>query len=179
MGLSVEQANQLLTNYGYFQGLNRIFNQYGSVPHEKGAVAKAHAFNLLLQKVVEAKVRIAKLQVSVNRLEAACRAGVAPKPSEGLDFDSVEVKDLLTELLAFDGIAAEIFESSASLLSAAINPETTADKARGLRVSHSDLWSRQKTESFQLLNRNPQVFEMIDFPKPVASDEAKAKITPE
>lgn len=172
MGLSIEQANQILTDNGYFQGLNRLFNQFMSMPGEKGAAAKVRVFSLLLEKVVDARTRIAKLQVSVNRLEAACREGTVPKLAEGLRFDTTDTYAFLNELNAFDGFAASVLESDASLLAAVLGPESASVQIKSPKTSLALLLAGQRNDSFRLMTRHPELFEMVDFPG--AADDQSA-----
>jgi hypothetical protein len=166
MGLTKEEANQILVNNGWFSGLN-IINAKHSPTREQATKAKAHAFALLLAKVLEAKAEITKLQTSVARLESICRSGMVPKPAEAFEPNTPDVGRVQDEALAFDGWVISLLESDMSLLAAIVNPETAGGRVKSLQASFAELWVRRQKDGFKMMKGFPEVFETaIYLPKP-------------
>ena len=159
MGLSKEEGNRILAYNGWFAGLDQIYRRHDFSP-EVGAKLKANMFELLLAKVREAKDEIDRVQNSVARLEALCRAGTVPKPSEGLNAFTPEVGKTQAEMDTFDGWVISLLESDISLLMAIRNQETAAFRVNGLGKSFAKLFTRRVHDDYKMMKRFPEVFNM-------------------
>ena len=153
-----DEANEILMQRGVFSGLMKIFNEV-EVSKEEGAKIKAGLFKFILKKVVEAKNEIAKLQASVMRLEAACRAGSVPQPAEGNQAFTPSVERLTTEMKTFDGWVISLLESDISLLATVFNPDTAGTRVKGLREAFAQLWTLRQP-GHKLFDNHPDVFDM-------------------
>jgi hypothetical protein len=163
MGLSKDEANRILVEEGWFHGHAKILREH-DVSNEQAAQLKVGLFKLILEKVLEAKSEIARLQVVIGRMEATCRAGIVPKPAEAQNAHSPDVMKLRDEMRAFDGWVISLLESDISLLAAVENPETAGGRVKSLQQSFADLWNL-RIKGFKMMARHPEVFNVLTFVK--------------
>jgi hypothetical protein len=156
--LPKDEGNRLLIQHGYFYGLKKILEEY-DLSKEVAAKLKARLFEHILVKVSEAKKEIAKLQDGVERLEAACRAGMVVQPAEGHQAFSPAVNRLVGEMQPFDGWVISLLESDISLLATINNPETAGVRVNGLKESFANLWNLRMPGRNPFGNA-PDVFDM-------------------
>jgi hypothetical protein len=159
--LDRNEAMKIATQLGYFDGLRRIYQEFEVSP-ELGASIKAQFFQFILKKVEEARKEVARLQASVGRLEAACRAGTVPRNSEGLVAYSPSVNRLLEELRTFDGWTISLLETDITLLQIVNNPETAGIRARNLAESFAQLWTL-RNNGRRIYESRPDVFDLSVF----------------
>lgn len=164
MGLSKDEANRISVEEGWFHGLNKILREHDDVSIEQAAQVKAGLFKLILAKVLEAKAEIAKLQVSVGRMEAVCRNGTVPKPAEAKNAYSPDVQKLRDEMRALDGWVISLLESDISLLAAVENPETAGGRVNSLKGSFAELWNL-RIKGFKMMAGHPEVFDVLLYVK--------------
>jgi hypothetical protein len=85
---------------GWFYGLEKIDKRVNLTP-DKSARIKAGMFALILEKILEAKREIAKLNAAVQRMESAARAGTIAKPGEGKNFASPDIQRIRSSGLCY------------------------------------------------------------------------------
>jgi hypothetical protein len=159
--LDRNEAMKIATQLGYFDGLEKIFQEF-EVSKELGASIKMQFFQFTLKKIEEAKKEIARLQASVGRLEAACRAGTVPLPAEGLQARSPSVNRLRDEMRAFDGWTISLLETDITLLQIVNNPETAGIRAKSLAESFAQLWTL-RNNGRKIYESRPDVFDLSVF----------------
>ena len=159
--LTRDEGNRLLIQHGYFYGLKKIFEEY-DVSKETGAKIKAGLFKHVLRKVTEAKKEIAKLQEAVERLEAACKAGMLVQPAEGNQASGPAVDRLIGELQPFDGWVISLLETNISLLATIHNPDTAGIRVNGFKESFAKLWNL-RMPGYKPYDNYPDVFDMAIF----------------
>jgi len=157
--LTGDDANRLAMQWGYFEGLSKVLQEY-EVSKELGARLKASLFKHILKKILEAKKEIAKLQVSVERIEAACRAGMIPDVATGNQAFSPAVNRLRMEMQTFDGWTISLLESDISLLATVVNPPTAGERVNGLKAAFAELWNR-RMDGYRPFDNYPELFEQV------------------
>jgi hypothetical protein len=156
---TTDEANRIVVERGWFQGLNYLIREYGLTANE-GAKIKAGLFGLLLAKVLEAKNEITHLQMAVAQMEAACRMGTVPRPTEGLDTFAGPVGGMITAARRFDGWTISLLESDMSILAAAETPGTAAKRIEDLKRSFAELWATRVQDGFKMMASHPELFDV-------------------
>jgi len=156
-----DDANRILVTNGYFASLHKILQEY-DVSKELGAKIKVMLFKHLMGKINEAKKELARLNASIQRVEAACSAGTVPSPAEGLKAFTPAVNRLLEEVRTFDGWVISLLESDISLVAMTENPETAGIRVNGLQKSFAALWNL-RIPGLTPLQGYPDVFDMSIF----------------
>jgi hypothetical protein len=110
--------------------------------------------------VLEAKKEIARLHTSVERLEAACRAGMIPDLAAGDKAFTPSVERLRMEMQTFDGWTISLLESDISLLATVENPPTAGERVNRLKGSFAELWNR-RVDGYRPFANYPELFEQV------------------
>lgn len=155
-----EELNKIATEEGWFNSIDTI-QRKALLTNEVGAQIKAGMFKLILKKVDEAKKEIARLEASVNRLEAAARAGAIAKPAEGKNSKSADIMRIRQEMKAFHGWTISLLESDISILAAVENPTVAGEAVRGLQRSFAELWALRVEAGFKMMRSFPEVFSRV------------------
>ncbi|MBL8222721.1 MAG: hypothetical protein JNL62_26010 [Bryobacterales bacterium] len=161
--MTKEELNRIVTAEGWFNGIDTI-QKKAVLTNEMGAHIKAGMFKLLLVKIEEAKKEIARLEASVNRMEAAARAGAVPKPAEGKNSKSADVLRIREEMKAFHGWTISLLESDITILAAVETPDAAGNAVRGLQRSFAELWALRVDAGFKMVRSFPEVFSRVIAP---------------
>jgi hypothetical protein len=156
---TTDEANRIVVERGWFQGLSYLIREYGLTVDE-GAKIKAGLFKLMLAKVLEAKSEITHLQMALSQMESACRMGVVPRPMEGLDAFAGPVGSLITAARNFDGWTISLLESDMSILAAAETPGTAGKRIEDLKRSFAELWATRVQDGFKMMASHPELFDV-------------------
>lgn len=158
--MTTEEGNKIATEEGWFYGLEKIDKRVNLTP-EKSAQIKAGMFALILEKILEAKREIAKLNAAVQRMESAARAGALAKPGEGKNFASPDIQRIRSEMKALHGWTISLLESDISILAAVESPKAAAQSVLGLQRSFAELWALRVQAGFKMMGRVPDVFDRV------------------
>lgn len=150
------EALRLYRELGYFNALNKLIKEY-DISKDSLARVKVMLYEHILSKVSEAKAEAAKLQNPIARMEAACRAGMIPRPHLAHDAFGADYKALCSALEPFDGWTVSLLETSVSLLATVHDPPTAGRRVNYLRDSFSDLWNVRAAEGKAFKN-HPELF---------------------
>jgi hypothetical protein len=151
-------ASRILVDHGYFDGYRLLLAEYDISP-ELGANLKVGLYRLIMRKVREAKHEIARLQASIHEMEAACAAGIVPRPAQGLQPFDAAYSRLGAAARSFDGWTISLLESDISILAGVDSPETSALRVSGLQDSFSQLWNVRQA-GYQMMSSHPEVFDL-------------------
>ena len=154
------ELNKIAVEEGWFNSLDTI-QKRTSLSKEKGAQIKAGMFGLILSKIEEAKREIAKLEASVQRMEAAARAGAIAKPAEGLNSKSADIMRLRAELKAFHGWTISLLESDISILMAVETPTIAGESVRGIQKSFAELFALRVQDDFHMMKGFSEAFDRV------------------
>lgn len=155
-------ANRKLMEFGYFDGLHRLIEEY-KLPDDLVVKLKIQLYKHILVKVLEAKNEVAKLQAATMRLEAVCRAGTVAKPlSKSSPAYGENYQALTNALQPFDGWVISLLETNISLLATVQNPHTAGIRVNNLRDSFARLW-HLRTPGHKPYDNYPDVFDMSIF----------------
>jgi hypothetical protein len=158
--MTTEEGNKIAIEEGWFYGLEKIDKRV-NLTLDKSARIKAGMFALILEKILEAKREIAKLNAAVQRMESAARAGAIPKPGEGKNFASPDIQRIRSEMKALHGWTISLLESDISILAAVESPKAAAQSVLGLQRSFAELWALRVQAGFKMMGRAPYVFDRV------------------
>ncbi|MBI4903307.1 MAG: hypothetical protein HY820_06720 [Acidobacteria bacterium] len=158
--MTTEEGNKIATEECWFYGLEKI-NKTVNLPADKSARIKAGMFGLILEKILEAKREIAKLEAAVQRMESAARAGTIVKPAEGKNFTSADIQRIRSEMKALHGWTISLLESDISILAAVESPRVAGQSVTGLQKSFAELWALRVQAGFKMMGRMPGVFDRV------------------
>lgn len=159
--ITKDEANKLVWNLGYFYGLEKLEKEY-EISKEKLIQIRAGLYKHILIKVSEAKKEIARLQVNVLQMEAACRAGMnsrSPIPPGTPDRNQ---SALIAGLQPFDGWVISLLETDIALLYTVHNPETAGFRVNGLKDSFARLY-QLRAPGIKPYDNYSNIFDMSIF----------------
>jgi hypothetical protein len=156
--LTKEIAFEMLWNNGFFQGWDKILKEFEPEPDE-AAEYKAYLFKKLFEKIQEAKSEVRHLEMSVQRLENACRPGMRKDLHLALAGMDRNVLGLRGEMMTFSGWVASILETNLTLLHYIVNPETAGGRLRDINDAFAKLATlRAKERKLWASDPDPFIF---------------------
>jgi hypothetical protein len=156
--LTKEDAFQILWNNGFYNGWKKILDEFQPEADE-AAEYKAYLFKKLLEKIQEAKSELRHLELSVQRLENACRGGTRKNPAFALSGMDSNAQGLAGEMQTFSGWVASILETNLTLLHYIINPQTAGGRLKDLTDAFARLGHlRAKERKLWASDPDPFIF---------------------
>jgi hypothetical protein len=157
-----DELSRLIINEGYYQGFRKTFEQF-DMPLEYRKKLEAMLFRHILKKIEEGRREIQKLQATFNRLHAVCNRGTNWKHNIRGTAPTIDIwGELGTSMQAMDGWAISLLETSISLLMIIQNPETGANRVKGLQESFSSLWT-ERAKKLSPIDNHPELFDLTYY----------------